>query len=87
MVSSAGLWITGLRVLSPLGLTYYLGLYLLCPWARYTNPNTQKSYKILQRLSPKHAERGVAQSTYPIYSHGKAGLSKQLPWRAAGTLT
>ena len=34
--------------------------------------------------SPKHAARGVAQSPYPIYSHGKAYLSKQLPWCAAG---
>ena len=41
-------------------------------------------YKILQRLSPKHATRGAAQSPYPIYSHGKAYLSKQLPWHAAG---
>ena len=41
------------------------------------NPKTQKSYKILQRLSPKHAPRGAAQSPYPIYSHGKACLSKQ----------
>ena len=48
------------------------------------NPNTIKSYKILQKLSPKHAAQGVAQSTYPIYRHGKACLSKQPPWRAAG---
>ena len=48
------------------------------------NPNTIKSYKILQKLSPKHAAHGVAQSTYPIYRHGKACLSKQPPWRAAG---
>ena len=47
-------------------------------------PNTIKSYKILQKLSPKHAAHGVAQSTYPIYRHGKACLSKQPPWRAAG---
>ena len=39
--------------------------------------------KILQRLSLKHAARGVAQSPYPIYSHGKAYLSEQLLWRAA----
>ena len=51
---------------------------------KHLNPNTQKSYKILQRLSPKHAARGVAQSPYPVYSHGKACLSKQLLWRAAG---
>ena len=49
-----------------------------------TNPNTIKSYKILQKLSPKHAAHGVAQSTYPNYRHGKACLSKQPPWRAAG---
>ena len=48
------------------------------------NPNTIKSYKILQKLSPKHAAHGVAQSTYPNYRHGKACLSKQPPWRAAG---
>ena len=38
----------------------------------------------LTKLSPKHAAHGVAQSTYPIYRHGKACLSKQPPWRAAG---
>ena len=48
------------------------------------NPNTQKSYKILERLSPKHAARGVAQSPYSIYSHGKVYSSKQFLWRAAG---
>ena len=48
------------------------------------NPNTIKSYKVLQKLSPKHAARGVAQSTYPIYRHGKACLSKQPTWRAVG---
>ena len=48
------------------------------------NPNTIKSYKILRKLSPKHAAHGVAQSTYPNYRHGKACLSKQPPWRAAG---
>ena len=41
------------------------------------NPNTIKFYKILQKLSPKHAVHGVAQSTYP--RHGKACLSKQFP--------
>ena len=35
-------------------------------------------------LTPKHAARGVAQSPYPTYKHGKACLSKQPPWRAAG---
>ena len=50
------------------------------------NPNTIKSYKILQKLSPKHAAHGVAQSPYPIYRHGKACLSKQPPWRAAPDL-
>ena len=48
------------------------------------NPNTIKSYKISQKPSPKHATRGVAQSPYPIYRHGKACLSKQPPWCAAG---
>ena len=52
--------------------------------SHYINPNTIKSYKILQKLSPKHAAHGVAQSTYPICRHGKACLSKQPPWRAAG---
>ena len=47
------------------------------------NPNTIKCYKILQKLSPKHAAHGVAQSPYPIYRPGKACLSKQPPWRAA----
>ena len=50
----------------------------------HNNPNTIKSYKILQKLSPKHTAHGVAQSTYPIYRHRKACLSKQPPWRAAG---
>ena len=31
------------------------------------NPNRQKSYKISQRLSPKHAARGVVQSPYPTF--------------------
>ena len=52
-------------------------------WIHNINPNTIKSYKILQKLSPKHAAHGVAQSTYPNYRHGKACLSKQPPWRAA----
>ena len=39
------------------------------------NPNTIKSYKILQKLSPKHAAHGVAQPPYPIYRHGKACLN------------
>ena len=48
------------------------------------NPNSIRSYKIIQKLSPKHAARGVAQSPYPTHRHGKACLSKQPPWRAAG---
>ena len=48
------------------------------------NPNTTKSHQISQKLSPKHAARGVAQSPYPIYRHGKACLSKQPSWHAAG---
>ena len=58
-------------------------ILLSCKMMSY-NPNTIKSYKILQILSPKYATRGVAQSPYPIYRHGKACLSKQPPWRAAG---
>ena len=50
------------------------------------NPNTIKSYKILQKLSPKHAAHGVVQLTYPIYRHGKACLSKQPPGVQLGTL-
>ena len=48
------------------------------------SPNSIRSYKIVQKLFPKHAAHGVAQSPYPIYRHGKACLSKQPPWRAAG---
>ena len=48
------------------------------------NANTIKSYKISQKLSPKHAACGVMQSPYPIYRHGKPCLSKQPPWHAAG---
>ena len=52
------------------------------------NPNTQKSYKISQKQSPKlkHAACGVVQSPYPIYSHGKTYLSKQLLWLATENL-
>ena len=52
--------------------------------AAQLNPNSIRSYKIVQKLSPKHAARGIAQSPYPTYRHGKARLSKQPPWRAAG---
>ena len=62
--------------------TTVLGLLYTTGWVYY-NPNTIKSYKILQKLSSKHAAHGVAQSPYPIYRHGKACLSKQPPWRAA----
>ena len=48
------------------------------------NPNSSIHHQSSQKLSPKHAARGVAQSPYPIYRHGKACLSKQPPWRAAG---
>ena len=48
------------------------------------NANSIKSHQISQKLSPKHTACGVAQSSYPIYRHGKACLSKQPPWRAAG---
>ena len=47
-----------------------------------TKPNTTKSFKIFQRISPKQDARGVAQSPYPIYRHGKGSLSKQ--WHIAG---
>ena len=53
-------------------------------WCEVINPNSIRSYKIVQKLSPKQAARGVAQSPYPTYRHGKACLSKQPPWRAAG---
>ena len=48
------------------------------------NPNSIIHHQTSQKLSPKHAAPGVAQSPYPIYRHGKACLSKQPPWRAAG---
>ena len=48
------------------------------------NPNSIIHHQTSQKLSPKHAARGVAQSPYPIYRHGKACLSKQPLWRAAG---
>ena len=51
-----------------------------CP----SNPNSIIHHQTSQKLSPKHAARGVAQSPHPIYRHGKACLSKQPPWRAAG---
>ena len=50
----------------------------------YSNPNSIIHHQTSQKLSPKHAARGVAQSPYPICRHGKACLSKQPPWRAAG---
>ena len=65
------------------GSKYSTDMYHKCR-VYLINPNTIKSYKILQKLSPKHAAHGVAQSTYPNYRHGKACLSKQPPWRAAG---
>ena len=63
--------------------TVRLGLNNTTGWVHH-NPNSIESYKIVQKLSPKHAARGVAQSPYPIYGHGKASLSEQPPWRAAG---
>ena len=53
---------------------------------RLINPNTIKSYKILQKLSPKHAAHGVAQSTYPNYRHGKAACLNSPPGVQRGTL-
>ena len=61
-------------------IAHWYNVHILGP----NNPNSTKSYKIVQKLSPKHAARGVAQSPYPIYRHGKACLFKQPPWRAAG---
>ena len=52
---------------------------IFCLFLGSHNLNTIKSYKILQKLSPKHTAHGVAQSPYPIYRHGKACLSKQPP--------
>ena len=47
-------------------------LGLLCTTGMvYNNPNTIKSYKILHKLSPKHAAHGVAQSTYPPIGTGR----------------
>ena len=63
--------------------TERLGLINTTGWVYY-NPNTIKSYKIVQKLSPKHAAGGVAQSPYPIYRNRKACLSRQPPWPAAG---
>ena len=54
-----------------------LGLLYTTGWVYY-NPITLKSYKISQNLSPKPAGRGVAQSPYPIYRHGKACLFKHV---------
>ena len=66
----------------------YLPIHLPCTHnskkLNMLNPNSIRSYKIVQKLSPKHAARGVAQSPYPIYRHGKASLSEQPPWHAAG---
>ena len=50
----------------------------------HPNPNSIIHHQTSQKLSPKHTARGVAQSPYPIYRRGKACLSKQPPWRAAG---
>ena len=45
------------------------------------NPNTTKSYSYKNYIqNTQH----MVQLPYPIYRHGKACLSKQPPWRAAG---
>ena len=62
---------------------FFENVYKRC-FFKIDNPNAVKSYKILQKLSPKHTARGVAQLPYPIYRQGKACLSKQPPWCAAG---
>ena len=43
-----------------------LGFNNTTGWPVYHNPNSIKSYKIVQKLSPKHTARGVAQLPYPI---------------------
>ena len=68
-------------------ITHNVNIFCMVLWLKfksYFNPNSIRSYKIVQKLSPKHAARGIAQSPYPTYRHGKACLSKQPPWRAAG---
>ena len=51
----------------------------------FTNPNMQISYKILQKTHLQNTAHMVLRNLpYPIYSHGKAYLSKQLLWCAAG---
>ena len=65
-----------------------IGAYV-CAWVNHTmcraysqivlviNPNTIKSYKILQKLSPKHAAPGVVQLPYPstLYTERLACLN------------
>ena len=67
----------------PTQLAVRLGLNNTTGWVCH-NPNSIKLYKIVQKLSPKHAASGVVQSPYPIYRHGKASLSERHPWHAAG---
>ena len=55
----------------------FLLLFVCLFFFSFININHIKLYKILHKLSPKHATRGVAQSPLPIYSHRKAYLSKQ----------
>ena len=43
------------------------------------NPNIIKSYKILQKLSPKHAAHGVAQSTYLSIGTERLACLNSLP--------
>ena len=84
--------LTKLKISSVLFSYYSLHIYNLCNNSPninvlkcfdWINPSIKTSYKILQRLSPKHVARGVVQSLYPIYSQGKPCLSEQLQWRAA----
>ena len=56
-------------------------IYYHFPDNLFIIPNATESYR---DLSPKHTAYGVAQSSKPIYRHGKACLSKQLPGHAAG---
>ena len=54
----------------------HFGCYSMC----MVNPNPPKSYKIIQRLSPKMSRIVIVQLPWPIYSHGNAYLLKQWLW-------
>ena len=54
--------ISSLKIVFVFGLSS--AVWVFTSEKQYHNPNTIKSYKILQKLSPKHAARGVVQSPY-----------------------